>query len=73
MLKDASGSIWNLTAADGTVQPNQTVAVLRKGRAMSLNNRDGDTVVLIDPNGAIVDERSYTKDVATDEVIEFGL
>lgn len=58
-IGDATGnSFWVLTASDGVVQPGQLVRVMRNGRNMALNNT-GDTIVLIDPTGARVDEKSY--------------
>ncbi len=49
---------WMLTAQDGTVAPGQTMIVVRRGRSMSLRN-SGDSIVLINPSGQIVDTRSY--------------
>lgn len=49
---------WLLTAEDGTVEPGQTVVIVRKARPMSLSN-SGDTVVLISPAGQTTDMKAY--------------
>lgn len=58
-IGDSTGtSFWVLQAADGTVGPGATVIVKRKARSMSLTNT-GDTIVLVNPAGATVDQKSY--------------
>ncbi len=59
-IGDSSGDhFWPLDAADGNVNPGQTVTVLRRNRNMSLNNTGGDSVVLINPAGDTVDRETY--------------
>jgi competence protein ComEC len=56
-LRDASGRVWSL-AGLGTVAAGASITIRREGMAMSLDN-DGDTIVLVDPAGQVVDSVSY--------------
>jgi hypothetical protein len=59
-IGDSTGtSFWTLQASDGTVQPGATVIVRRKGRPMALNNVGGDSVVLVNPSGTVVEQKAY--------------
>jgi len=59
-LGDSTGvDFWILASQDGVIQPGMTVVVRRKGRPMALNNSGGDTIVLINPTGTVVDQKSY--------------
>lgn len=71
-IGDASGSFWPLQAADGTVQPGATVIVRRRARSMSLNNTGGDTITLINPAGATVDQKSYSGTAASGQLFTFN-
>jgi endonuclease/exonuclease/phosphatase family metal-dependent hydrolase len=58
-IGDSTGtSFWKLESADGTVQAGTTIVIRRNGRAMSLNN-NGDTIVLVNPAGVTVDQKTY--------------
>lgn len=57
-LRDAAGQSWNLTANDGTIPPQQTVEIVRRGRPMSLNN-GGDTVTLLSAANTPIDTVTY--------------
>ncbi len=72
-IGDSTGtSFWTLQAADGTIQPGATVVVRRKGRPMSLNNTGGDTIVLVNPSGATVDQKAYSGDAASGQLFTFN-
>ena len=68
-LRDAANTSWQLEASDGAVQPDQTVIVLRNGRQMALNN-SGDTILLINPQGTLVDSKSY-ESATSGQIIRF--
>jgi len=57
ILKDASGTTF-LFSKDAMIAANTFNAFLRPETDISLNN-DGDTIVLIAPDGAIVDTQTY--------------
>ena len=65
-LRDASNNFVNLTI-QGSIAPMETLDIVRKGSRLSLNN-NGDTIRLLDDNGATVDEVTYGP-VAEDEVV----
>ena len=69
-IGDAAGRFWTLTAADGTVQPGDTIIVVRRNRPMALNNRGGETIVLVNPLGETVDSESYGN-AASGQFFEF--
>ncbi len=69
-IGDATGRFWALTAADGTVQPGNTIIVVRQSRPMALNNRGGETIVLVNPLGETVDSESYGN-AASGQFFEF--
>jgi hypothetical protein len=57
VLRDAAGLTWSLASA-GTLAPGAQRTIRRSGQAMSLNN-DGDTIVLVNADGDIVQSVSY--------------
>jgi len=58
-IGDSTGSdFWILNSQDGVIQPSATLIVRRKARPMALNNT-GDAIVLVNPNGTMVDQKSY--------------
>lgn len=68
-VADSRGAVWTLDGTDGTASAGGTVVVLRRGRPMGLNN-EGDTIVLLRPDGSICDTESYG-DAGSDVVIQF--
>ncbi len=71
-IGDSGTSFWVLASADGTVQPGATVIVRRKGRPMSLNNTGGDAIVLVNPAGTTVDQKSYSGNAASGQLFNFN-
>jgi hypothetical protein len=56
-LRDAAGRVWTL-AEVGSLAAGASVAARREGMPMSLDN-DGDSIVLLDAAGQVVDSVSY--------------
>ena len=56
-LRDAGGRVWSLTGV-GTVAAGGSATLKRQGMAMTLDN-DGDTILLVDPEGQVVDSVTY--------------
>jgi competence protein ComEC len=56
-LRDANGRVWSL-AGLGALAGGASVSLRREGMAMTLDN-DGDAVLLVDPQGQVVDSVSY--------------
>jgi endonuclease/exonuclease/phosphatase family metal-dependent hydrolase len=65
-----SGRFWELTADDGTVSPGQTLTIIRQGRSMALNNSDGDSVKLINPEDEVVDVQAFG-DASSGQIFQF--
>lgn len=57
LLKDASGRVFTLTA-DTTILPHGFFILKKSQTRLALNNT-GDTVILLNPIGEIIDETSY--------------
>jgi beta-lactamase superfamily II metal-dependent hydrolase len=57
-LRDAGQRVWSL-AGLGTLAGGNSATITREGMAMSLDN-DGDTVVLIDGTGQVIDSVTYS-------------
>ncbi len=57
-LRDAGERVWSL-ASLGTLAGGNAATITREGMAMSLDN-DGDTVVLIDGAGKVIDSVTYS-------------
>ena len=68
-IEDDDGGAWDLTSQDGIADPGEVVHVVRGGRPMHLNN-NGDTVLLVNPDGGTVDQRSYDS-VTSGEIVNF--
>ena len=58
-IRDLAEREWDLSS-EGALDPGETREITRDGRPMALNN-SGDALVLIDPDGAIVQSVSYDK------------
>lgn len=56
-LRDEAGTTWSLSSL-GTLAAGASKTIHRNAQAMSLNN-GGDTIVLLDPSGAIVQSVTY--------------
>lgn len=57
-LRDRNGLTWDLSA-EGSLQPGESKVIVRKGRAMSLNN-SGDEITLLDQSLGERDRFSYS-------------
>ncbi|MDJ0899058.1 MAG: lamin tail domain-containing protein [Xenococcus sp. MO_188.B8] len=58
-LRDRAGKFWNLDSL-GSLRPNESELILRRGQSMALNN-NGDTVELLNPGGQVVDTVTYSR------------
>lgn len=61
-LRDKANTNWSLDSL-GSLNPGQEREILRLGQAMALNN-GGDTIQLVNADGVVVDEVSYSSTVA---------
>jgi len=71
-IGDATGThFWILDTDDGSAGPGEVVIVVRRSRNMFLNNKGGDTIVLIDPSNQTIDEKGYTNDALSGRLFRF--
>ncbi len=71
-IGDATGNrFWVLDANDGVVAAGDTVIVVRRGRVMALNNSGGDTIMLFEPSGQMIDTKTYVENASSGEFFQF--
>ncbi len=70
-VEDSTGAGWVLNAGDGTLSIGATAVVVRQGRPMSLDNLDGDVIVLRSPQGTEAHRVEYSGQVSSGELVQF--